>query len=218
MSSQGGFIFYPHDWLTDDKLSLCSMATKGAWIDLICWMHQSKRRGFLVVNGISLNKDDIRSMLKLSKEEFDAVWNELNKYGVISQHKDGTFYSKRVVQDAEKQIPQSGLSREELQLIDDVIKEFDRVVNDKISYDLKEARDLIAIRIKKDKATLSDFSKVIKLKYADWWGNDVMEMYVRPYTLFGNKFTRYLHEAKSKNIAPIHSTSKVPDFGGYQDL
>lgn len=33
--------FYPADWIKDPALSMCSPATRGIWIDLICAMHQA---------------------------------------------------------------------------------------------------------------------------------------------------------------------------------
>lgn len=42
--------------------------------------------------------------------------------------------------------------------------------------------------------TLDDFKKVIKTKYNDWRCDDKMEKYIRPETLFGNKFDGYLNQ------------------------
>lgn len=39
--------FFPGDWLKDPKLSFCSPATRGVWIDLICAMHEFDRSGEL---------------------------------------------------------------------------------------------------------------------------------------------------------------------------
>lgn len=39
--------FFPGDWLKDPKLSLCTHATRGIWIDLICAMHEDGQSGQL---------------------------------------------------------------------------------------------------------------------------------------------------------------------------
>lgn len=39
--------FYVGDWLKDAELSLCSPATRGVWIDLLCAMHECDRSGVL---------------------------------------------------------------------------------------------------------------------------------------------------------------------------
>jgi hypothetical protein len=39
--------FYTGDWLKDPAVSLCSPATRGVWIDLLCAMHEAGRVGSL---------------------------------------------------------------------------------------------------------------------------------------------------------------------------
>lgn len=46
--------------------------------------------------------------------------------------------------------------------------------------------------------TDADFRAVIDEKAAQWLGNDTMERYLRPQTLFGNKFEAYLQEARRR--------------------
>lgn len=41
------FKFFPSRWKGDTELSMCSPATRGVWIDLLCAMHQSGRTGIL---------------------------------------------------------------------------------------------------------------------------------------------------------------------------
>ncbi len=40
MKKQPYMPFYTGDWLKDPRLSLCSPATRGVWIDLICALHE----------------------------------------------------------------------------------------------------------------------------------------------------------------------------------
>lgn len=54
--------------------------------------------------------------------------------------------------------------------------------------------------------TVNDFEKVIDNKVRDWKGDEKMQRYLRPETLFGTKFESYLNE----NAKPSsQSTSKV---------
>ena len=46
--------------------------------------------------------------------------------------------------------------------------------------------------------TLEDFKKVIDTKCADWLNDEKMVEYLRPETLFSNKFEGYLNSAKQK--------------------
>jgi len=41
------FLFYPGDWKKDPQLSKCSLATRGAWIELLCAMHDNGRSGII---------------------------------------------------------------------------------------------------------------------------------------------------------------------------
>jgi uncharacterized phage protein (TIGR02220 family) len=48
--------------------------------------------------------------------------------------------------------------------------------------------------------TLEDFKKVIDLKTAEWLSHPQMNKYLRPETLFGNKFESYLNQKSSKKL------------------
>jgi hypothetical protein len=41
------FKFYPGDWMKDPALRSVSIAARGLWIDMLCLMHESDRRGYL---------------------------------------------------------------------------------------------------------------------------------------------------------------------------
>ncbi|MFV1275624.1 conserved phage C-terminal domain-containing protein, partial [Klebsiella pneumoniae] len=46
--------------------------------------------------------------------------------------------------------------------------------------------------------TIEDFNKVVDNKVADWKGNKEFDKFLRPQTLFGNKFESYLNEKPMK--------------------
>ncbi len=39
------FQFYTKDWRTNPKLRMCSEAARGAWIDILCVLHDSDEYG-----------------------------------------------------------------------------------------------------------------------------------------------------------------------------
>lgn len=57
----------------------------------------------------------------------------------------------------------------------------------------RKTRDLIKARFN-EKFTLEDFKKVIDNKTNDWLNDKKMSEYLRPETLFGNKFEGYLNQ------------------------
>lgn len=74
------------------------------------------------------------------------------------------------------------------------------------AFNYKEAQDLIKGLIEKGH-TLEDFRKVTALKLSQWKGTEY-EQYIRPQTLFGQKFTKYLNEQPR---TPKDTISKLSD-------
>lgn len=59
---------------------------------------------------------------------------------------------------------------------------------------------LIKTRIKEG-ARFEDFKKVIDLKYDEWIGQEKTKVWLRPSTLFGNKFDSYIVQAEAKAVS-----------------
>ncbi|MFC4802586.1 conserved phage C-terminal domain-containing protein [Neobacillus sp. GCM10023253] len=62
----------------------------------------------------------------------------------------------------------------------------------------KKTNQLIQTRLKEG-FTVEDFKKVIDLKTAEWLDDPHMSTYLRPETLFGNKFESYLNQKPQAN-------------------
>jgi hypothetical protein len=95
------FPFYPADWLTDVNLRTCSAAARGIWIDMICVMDKSSRRGYLEVNGFPMDAKAISRNIGESPEDVAAAIAELERAGVLYREASGTMYCKRMVEDTE---------------------------------------------------------------------------------------------------------------------
>ena len=65
--------------------------------------------------------------------------------------------------------------------------------NTKYKSSSAKTKSLIDARVN-EKFTLDDFKKVIDIKSAEWLNNENMAKYLRPETLFGNKFESYLNQ------------------------
>ncbi len=59
----------------------------------------------------------------------------------------------------------------------------------------KKTMSLITARFK-DGYNVEDFKEVIDIKYIDWINDTKNKKYLRPETLFGNKFDSYLNQSK----------------------
>lgn len=71
----------------------------------------------------------------------------------------------------------------------------------------QKTKSLINARIKEG-FTLDDFKKVINTKTQQWKLSADMNRYLRPETLFGNKFESYLQENNSKSVNMTNYSNK----------
>lgn len=96
--------------------------------------------------------------------------------------------------------------------ITDVYKEIidylNMVLGSNYKYTTKLTQDCIRARLN-EKFTVDDFKTVIDKTYKAWHGTD-MEQYIRPKTIFGNKFEGYLNMTVSEN-----RTTNKPASVGY---
>lgn len=105
--------FYPGDWMKDAELRSVSPAARGMWIDLLCMMFESRRRGFLLVNGRPPTLEQIARMTGfLSTEEAFLCLTELETSGVCSRsepNSDGeaVLFNRRMVRDEAKRVQAS---------------------------------------------------------------------------------------------------------------
>lgn len=95
----------------------------------------------------------------------------------------------------------------------DEIKEIIDYLNSKLGsnyrYKTESTNKLIRARLNEG-FTVDNFKQVIDTKYAGWINDPKMSGYLRPYTLFGNKFEQYLNE-KVKKSAQNQITRKEWD-------
>ncbi len=94
------FPFYPDDWLSDERLRLCSLAARGLWMDILSVMHKCDRRGFLhQANGKPFSKDHVARITGITAEMAGDLLQELIDAGVASVDERGVVFSKRMVHD-----------------------------------------------------------------------------------------------------------------------
>ena len=95
--------FYTMDWLTDPAVRSISIAARGLWIDLLCLMSRSERRGYLIhKTGKPMTH---RQIARISGESDDVVYKllqEMEDVEVYSRDADGIIYSRRMVRDEEE--------------------------------------------------------------------------------------------------------------------
>ena len=103
MAKLPSFQFYPGDWMKDPSLRACSLATRGLWIDMLCLMHESSRRGYLQhPTSNPVTAAQLARMTGCATDEIDGLLQELETAGVCSRTEHGTYYSRRMVRDENK--------------------------------------------------------------------------------------------------------------------
>jgi len=94
-------LFYPRDWLADPALNVCSLCAQGLWIRMLCYMWESEKRGYLMVNNKALHKGQVCRLVGQNDPESEVLhWlQELEDAGVYSINDEGVIYSRRIVGD-----------------------------------------------------------------------------------------------------------------------
>jgi hypothetical protein len=106
------FQFYPGDWLHETALRACSLAARGLWIDMLCFMHQGIPYGHLTLPAPKGGTKDatnvahcpilppiLARMVGCDAHEAQSLLTELEAAGVFSRTNDAVIYSRRMVSD-----------------------------------------------------------------------------------------------------------------------
>lgn len=91
--------FYTGDWMKDPALRSVSSSARGLWIDMLCLMHDSDRRGYLQVNGKPVSLEMLARMTGNETEQVSRDLQELENSGVYSCTEHGTIFCRRMVRD-----------------------------------------------------------------------------------------------------------------------
>lgn len=92
--------FYTADWRKDPCVQALDHEHKGVWIDLLCIMNETSRRGFLVLpSGDPMPDEAIARNLGLEPERWTRIRRALVSLGVASESDDGALYNRRMVRD-----------------------------------------------------------------------------------------------------------------------
>lgn len=85
MSKLPAIQFYVGDWMKDPALRSVSVAARGLWIDLLCIMHESPRRGYLEnAKGEPLTELQISRITGVHRNAVHRLMTELSLAGVMS--------------------------------------------------------------------------------------------------------------------------------------
>ena len=94
--------FYPGDWRKDPGVQALDFFARGVWFEMICLMHESERRGVLLLNGAPMPVDALANLLGLTVDLLNQNLTKLITYGVASREPEtGAIMCRRMVRDEE---------------------------------------------------------------------------------------------------------------------
>jgi hypothetical protein len=99
MGKRPSFQFYPRDWLGDPAVRSVSRAARGMWIDMLCLMFESDRKGYLMLSGKPATLEQIACMTGCPADEASRLVSELEASGVFSRADDGAIFNRRMARD-----------------------------------------------------------------------------------------------------------------------
>ena len=89
--------FYPGDWRTDTGLRLCSLEARGLWIEMLCIMWVSPKRGCLLeANGNQIEAEGLARLVGAMEADTKQSLSDLQAHDVYSTLDDGTIYNRRM--------------------------------------------------------------------------------------------------------------------------
>lgn len=102
MSARPWIKFYPADWRADPRLRRCSLAARGLWIDLLCYMHEGSPYGHLTIDNDVPDVDGIALLVGRTLKEVKTAIKELEDRNIFSRTSSGIIFSRRMIRDKEK--------------------------------------------------------------------------------------------------------------------
>jgi len=92
--------FYPADWRKDPGIQSLSYHDRGVWFEILCLMHESQRRGVLLLNAKPMPDEALARILGLDKQILTTTLTTLLTSGVASRE-EGTdaLMNRRMVRD-----------------------------------------------------------------------------------------------------------------------
>lgn len=211
MAKDPAFLFFPADW--NGGTNLFSRHEKGAYLDLL--MAQFFNWALTIDDVKFILKEDFELWDKKIKYKFNCVdddgrfFNQKlrheqlkrrkycdsrreNKYGNsknshMSSHMTAHMSSHMgngniINNNINNNIPYS-----------EIVDYLNTATGKSFRPDTEATRKVIKARWKESR-TIDDFKKVIDIKSSQWLKDSKMKAYLRPETLFGNKFESYLNE------------------------
>jgi hypothetical protein len=103
MAKLPSFQFYPADWRKDPGVQSLTFHQRGVWFEMICLMHESPRRGVLLMpNGNPMTDDALGRVLGLDKQNLTTTLTAILECGVADREPETeALFNRRMIRDEE---------------------------------------------------------------------------------------------------------------------
>jgi len=91
--------FYVGDWRKDPGVQALDYESRGVWLEILCFMHESEERGRLLLNGIAMPTIALARNLGIPEADLKQTLSKIEAYGVASRDDAGVLYCRRMVRD-----------------------------------------------------------------------------------------------------------------------
>ncbi len=95
--------FYPADWRKDIGVQSLSFQDRGVWFEILMLMHESERRGLLILNGQAMTEEALARVLGLDKQILTTTITTLLLRG-REDPASGALMNRRMVRDEKLRI------------------------------------------------------------------------------------------------------------------
>ncbi len=94
------FQFYPGDWRKDAGVQSLDYESRGIWFEILCLLHESERRGVLLLGGKSMPDIALAKLLGITDAKLKKALAKLEEHGVSSRDTEtGAIISRRMMRD-----------------------------------------------------------------------------------------------------------------------
>lgn len=226
MPKQPYIPLYIGDWEKDTNC--ISALAEFALLKLTFKLFNSQKRGEIITNFHSLSL-----LFKSNLEQTRQIFDELiyNNILDISEDGHGNFIikSRRMIREAtlseirslagseggrgnkaKQKQTESKKKAKHKQIHDNDIEYIVKLLNEKSgkSFDSKTPKTMsLILARKKEGFTVDDFEKVIIYKCDEWNDDDKMKQFIRPQTLFSDKFEGYLQAVPKTKITILNQNT-----------
>jgi uncharacterized phage protein (TIGR02220 family) len=203
-------------WKTNFKLAEFQIGVKIKWDDVEKYLNKDKQRidfydGFWVIKDFVIFQ--YGEKVFTSPHGFHKkIRDMLDRVSHRVLEKRNTLQVKEEVKVKEEVI---SFRKHENLFLQEIIKDLNEVLGTNYKKNTKQTIELIQARINEG-FTLEDFKVVHRKMFQSWGKDEKMAKFLRPITLYGNKFESYLNQKEQTNGIVKNSNRPGSEYAGIE--